>query len=123
MYLFTGMIGLFFMTAPFALHFTGNASALLASIGIGGSALVASIVEKYHAKRKKLRHWVMEGLHFIIFMTPLQFGFTSDVIIILIGSLVFRIYAIILDSKKYKKRSQVVQKGRFVNLLKVSGSR
>lgn len=104
MYLLTGTIGLFFATAPFFLHYSENIFALITSICIGISSLLASLLEKYHTKRKTFLHKLVEIVGLVIFVVPLQFGFTPIMTSILLANILLHIYIVNLDSKIHKKK-------------------
>lgn len=104
MYLLTGTIGLFFTTAPFLLHYSENVFALITSLCIGASSLLASLLEKYHTKRKTFLHKLVEIVGLVIFVIPLQFGFTPILIFIILTNILLHIYIVNLDSKIHKKK-------------------
>lgn len=104
MYLLTGTIGLFFATAPFTLDYNENFSAMITSISIGLSAIIATMIEKHYVKKKTWKHWIFEMISFITLLSPLQFGLTHNMASVIMAVIFLRVYIATANIKTIKKK-------------------
>lgn len=104
MYLLTGTLGLFFTTAPFALDYSENISAMVISISIGLSAIIATMIENHYIKRKGWKHWIFEMISFVTLLSPFQFGLTHNMASVIMAVIFLRVYIATANIKTIKKK-------------------
>jgi hypothetical protein len=77
MYWTTGILGFIFAVSPFVLGYSNNSVAMWTSILLGGSVIVASILEGVDINKGNWEYWVTGLVGLVAVAAPFLLGFGS----------------------------------------------